>query len=55
MYNVNIQMHSHKQGVLNIMGILAIVIQHENCIFSVQHYISTCGLPGSTIFFHIIS
>ena len=35
--------------------ILTFVRQPANHILSVQHYITICGLSGSTIFFHIIS
>ena len=45
-----------KQRVLHIMRVfVALVIQQGNSIFSAPHYIVICGLPDSTIFFHIIS
>jgi len=34
--------------------ILVLVIQHAKRIFSAQHHTVICGLPRSTIFFHII-
>jgi len=33
----------------------ASLIQQANRIFSAPHYIATCGLSSSTIFYHIIS
>jgi len=35
--------------------IVALVLWHANHIFSAPHYIVTCDLSGSTIFFHSIS
>jgi len=33
---------------------LALFIQHANCIFSARHCIVICGLSGSTFFFKLI-
>jgi len=44
---------------INIMNvcvcILVLVIQHDHHIFSTPHYIVTCGLSSSTVYFHITS
>jgi len=47
---------AEKQTVLHITRVfVALVIQQANRILSAPHYIVICGLPESTIFFHITS